>query len=189
MTDSQKETPRIIEQLRVSARLAEQAALHDEHPTQAVWFNEAADEIDRLTRELTAALSETARLEKELEGARRTIARWEGDGIEADAQIGTLTACLVEAHRARDQQERFKWAANGRAESLQSRLTAAEQSRGEAERLIASHNAECDGLCTKQAANCEPFTSRGRRCPECPRDWKIDDSRAIALQSDQQEGK
>ena len=41
-----------------------------------------------------------------------------------------------------------------------------------AERLIHEHNNGCDSACDGRK-DCEPFTGRGRLCPECPRDWRI----------------
>jgi hypothetical protein len=38
---------------------------------------------------------------------------------------------------------------------------------------ILEHNAGCEASCKARGAYCEPFTSRGRDCADCPRDWII----------------
>ena len=39
---------------------------------------------------------------------------------------------------------------------------------------IRVHNEECDRLCKEHRELCEPFTKRGRMCPDCPKDWRIE---------------
>lgn len=45
--------------------------------------------------------------------------------------------------------------------------------------LIRTHNASCESACTERGdAYCEPYVTRGRQCPDCPRDWMIDEGRS-----------
>jgi hypothetical protein len=43
-----------------------------------------------------------------------------------------------------------------------------------AERLIQEHNESCEAACTAQEPRCDCYTSRDLRCPDCPKDWKIE---------------
>jgi hypothetical protein len=43
----------------------------------------------------------------------------------------------------------------------------------EAKRLISEHNSLCISSCEART-NCEGWTSRGRTCPDCPKDWLIE---------------
>ena len=52
----------------------------------------------------------------------------------------------------------------------------AERLAGEVEmykRLIGEHNDGCDDACYAKGQWCEPYTSRGLVCPDCPKDWKV----------------
>lgn len=42
--------------------------------------------------------------------------------------------------------------------------------------LISKHNQECNNLCDPAACG---YLAYGRQCPQCPKDYKIDDTRAI----------
>ena len=43
--------------------------------------------------------------------------------------------------------------------------------------LIETHNAGCREECAARGEqHCYPYMSRGRRCPDCPRDGTIDDT-------------
>lgn len=64
---------------------------------------------------------------------------------------------------------------------LQQQLAATKEAQARAESLIADHNKECEGLCVGQPkGHCDSYITRGRQCPDCPRNWKIDSNRAIA---------
>jgi len=39
--------------------------------------------------------------------------------------------------------------------------------------LIAEHNSGCVMACEARG-DCRPYTSRGRKCPDCPKDWMIE---------------
>jgi len=50
------------------------------------------------------------------------------------------------------------------------------EAKNEIQRLrsaIDNHNAGCVESCAARS-HCEAFTSRGRNCPDCPRDWAIE---------------
>jgi hypothetical protein len=41
--------------------------------------------------------------------------------------------------------------------------------------LIRTHNASCENACAARSdAHCEPWLTRGRWCPDCPREWMIE---------------
>jgi len=41
--------------------------------------------------------------------------------------------------------------------------------------LIRAHNALCENACAACSdAHCEPWLTRGRWCPDCPREWMIE---------------
>jgi len=44
---------------------------------------------------------------------------------------------------------------------------------GQLLRAIKEHNESCECACNARK-DCAPYVDRGLRCPECPRDWKID---------------
>lgn len=40
---------------------------------------------------------------------------------------------------------------------------------------ITDHNKACDQACAEmhKSRGCSHYTNRGRTCPDCPKDWKI----------------
>lgn len=58
-------------------------------------------------------------------------------------------------------------------ETLRNDLTAARMERDALGALLADHNAGCKMDCEARK-NCEPYTRRGRKCPDCPQHYVIE---------------
>ena len=85
---------------------------------------------------------------------------------------GTFSYQMEDAARA------FEWlrklACEGKPESYFAAIMLKELH--DAKHAITAHNTECADIC--KSSDCEPYRSRGRRCPNCAMDWTIDEYRA-----------
>lgn len=97
---------------------------------------------------------------------------------EAATTIAGLQARLAQVSDARDSWERVARRIEDEKHDANARLAEVEVDARRYRQKIERHNAECESLCDREKCGYAPYPNR--TCGVCPKDWIIDETRAIA---------